>query len=128
MAGVPCDTRFRLPDGTELDRGYNKMANDLYRNGWSFEGIADTLLGYNVTISYDVTGLNQRSLPEWGAIHPCGEPEAIRIYRMDKTIGDTAKEENRLNMAHAIANNPDIGTEPVYVTWSRDGKPRIEVL
>ena len=127
MAGVPCDTRFRLPDGTELDRGYNKMANDLYRNGWSFEGIADTLLGYNVTISYDVTGLNQRSLPEWGAIHPCGEPEAIRIYRMDKTIGDTAKEENRLNMAHAIANNPDIGTEPVYVTWSRDGKPRIEV-
>lgn len=127
LAGVPCNAKFHNSDGSVTDRSYNRLANTLYESGMPFHKIAEVLLGYNVTISYEVTGLNQRDFPEWGKIDECGEPRAIRLYRMDKKIGDTNKQDNYLNMLKAESNNSLINTRDIYITWNGD-TPVLEIV
>lgn len=120
IAGIPCSHKTTLCDGTVIDRSYNKIANTLYKRGWSFDKIAETMLGYNVTISYAVTGLNQRAMPDWAVIDECGEPRALLLYSMNKTIGDTHSKENYINMQYAEVNNPNINTDRIMINWNDD--------
>lgn len=104
----------------------------------SYENVCNILLGYNVTYSHDVTGLNARKFPEWGdtvfehitdylgnEVLVC-EPNALAIYPMSKTINDTSNPENANNLTYAIANNDCVNTDPILIC--KDGFVQIEGL
>lgn len=123
MAGVPCNNKFRLSNGEIVNHSYNALANKWYNDGKSFDDIANLLVGYNVRIAHDITGLNQRKLPEWGAIDKTyGEPSAIYIHKMHKIIGNTMSDENNMNSINALANNPNVNVSDVLIDWPIDSK------
>lgn len=106
----------------------NELADRLMLNGWSFGRICDTFLGYNVTYSHDITGLNARSFPDWGSMfmgtvtdyrgretRVC-EPGALCLYPMAKTVNDTNSRDNAVNMYYAQQNRPQVSTAPCFVT------------
>ena len=113
------------------------LAEQCRQRGWSFSRICNTFLGCNVTYAHDITGLNARCFPDWGDecdedvtdykgnkshVH---EPLALCLYPMVKTINDTQRLENAVNMRIALQNNPDISIEPTII--SSDGIYRIGV-
>lgn len=91
--------------------------------GLSIETVANDYIGYNATITPDLTGLNQHAIPDWGAIFSdyvtdytgirsfVTEPASICIYPMAKTIGDTDTYENAMNCSIAMQNNPDLNID-----------------
>lgn len=105
LAGVP---------SKELAR----IAQKRYLSGETFESICTDLLGYNIAIAPDVTGLNQRVAPVWGSyfydvvtdylgnVSQVCEPAALGLFPMAKTINDTAVKENAENFKVACVNNP----------------------
>lgn len=105
----------------------NALADSLIEQGWTFANVCDTFLGYNVTYSHDITGLNARSFPEWGSMYVgnvtdyqgntamVAEPSALCLYPMAKTVNDTQNTENARNMACALANNPKVNIEPIII-------------
>lgn len=114
LAGVP-------------SKGVGELADRLVSEGWSFAQVCDVFLGYNVTYSHDITGLNARSFPDWaevysGKVTDCrgiasfvAEPAALCLYPMAKTVNDTANVENAVNMSHAVTNNPNVNTRQVII-------------
>lgn len=117
MAGVPCDKRFAMPDGSIIDHSYNRIANLLYERGESFEEITGKMIGYNVSISSNITGMNLRTLPKWNTFGADGQPCAVHLSPMLKTIGDTTKATNWVNSLYALDNNPDVNVEPLMIDW-----------
>lgn len=120
-----------IPSGGET--GVNAVAGYLYHNaGWSFEGVCNLLLGYNVNFDYSVTKLNMRKPPDWGSFYNgnvrdymgniahVAEPNAMGICPMQKTIGSTGVFENAVNCAIAKRNNPDLNDVPVLVKWENN--------
>lgn len=105
----------------------NKLADSLIDQGWTFADICDVFLGYNVTYSYDITGLNARAFPEWGSMFVDDvtdyqgttskviEPSALCLYPMAKTVNDTQNAENARNMQLALRNRPEVNIEPLIV-------------
>lgn len=127
MAGVPCNHVIELPDGKRIDHSYNRIANYLYENGWPFDKVAGTMLGYNVRISNNVTGLNQRRLPRWNTFHAVtGQPCSIFIYPEIKEIGNTRVLMNDTNMKIARRNNKYLNTKGIIIDWGfEDEEPKI---
>lgn len=120
IAGLPCGKKFIMPDGSVIDHSYKKVAEYLQVQGWSFDKIAGLLIGYNVSISSNITGMNARTLPKWNTYGPDGQPCAIHLAPMIKTIGDTTKAENLQNYFRACQNNPEINSEGVLIDWPLD--------
>lgn len=128
LAGVPSKS------GGRLERGLTAFARDLEAQGWSFEKVAQTILGYNVTVSWDVTGLNGRNHPGWGErwqgeirdwrgeTHMVDEPEAIGLYPLSKTVGGYDNVENRVNASWA--ERWGVETHPRLLTWV-DGRAAV---
>lgn len=120
--------------GIPARAGVNQAADQLHDRGVSFDGICSLMLGYNVTYSHSVIKLNARSFPEWGAgffetvedylgnAQRVSEPAALALYPMSKTVNDTRNAENRENMKHALANNPDVNVKPVVCSLGLDGR------
>lgn len=120
--------------GIPARAGVNQAADQLYESGMSFHEICSLMLGYNVTYANSVICLNARSFPEWGSgffedvtdhlgvTSKVVEPAALALYSMSKTVNDTRNVENRENMKHALANNPDVNTVPVVCSLNKDGK------
>lgn len=129
LAGVPTSSSKR-----EID--YNGCADWMSSHGESFADICHDLLGYNLTVSNDVTGLHVRLLPEWGSMFAgkvtdwCGhtanvaEPAALALFPMSKTLNDTNTADNASNMAIALQNEPGTVCEP-RTLYYMNGKPEI---
>ena len=112
--------------------GVNRFAEGLYFHGWGFEQICNLMLGYNVTYSNSVIGLNARAFPEWGESvylrvtdyqgneSIVAEPESLALYPMSKTVNDTAKSDNATNMQIALRNNPDVNIDAVLLHFKGD--------
>ena len=127
LAGVP--TR-RRENAHSCFIGVNGYADRLHALGWSYEDVCNLLLGYNVTLAYDVIRMNARKFPEWGAClfdkvtdylgdtYTVSEPNALALYPMSKTINDTSVFDNRINMRYALSNNPEVNINPCIVTSS----------
>lgn len=119
LAGIP--TR-RREGKVSCFIGLNGIADRLYGLGMSYEDICNLFLGYNTTFAYDVLKLNARKFPEWnshtfervtdymGDTCTVAEPHALALYPMAKTVNDTGNPDNRVNMAYAISNNPNVNT------------------
>lgn len=117
MAGIPCYRKKRNADGSITDKSYGRIA-DIICKKMGFDAMATLLLGYNVTISSDVTLLNARKFPKWGHMDDMtGEPSAIYLYPMCKTIGDTKTVANKRNSTFARANNGMVCTDSVFIGW-----------
>lgn len=105
----------------------NAMADDMRAHGATFGEVCDLLLGYNVTYSEDMTQLNARSFPEWGAIMVkevtdyqgqttrVAEPVSLCLYPMSKTINDTTNATNAGNLIRAMKNRPTVNSDPVII-------------
>lgn len=118
LAGVPA-------------KNVNKLADTLMQKGWAFGDVCDQFLGYNVTYSADITGLNARAFPEWGSMYVghvtdyegkesnVAEPHALCLYPMAKTVNDTGNIENANNERYAIRNRPTVNTEPCMIFEDR---------
>lgn len=131
LAGVPSSDIYKKDDAGELQlmqKRVNGIANDATAAGMSFAEVCNTFLGYNVTFTPDVTGLNARKFPAWGDLvnvkvtdylgntsHVI-EPAALALYPMAKTVGSFAMADNRANARYALANNPDVNTNRVFIT------------
>jgi len=128
LAGIPCDNKFRLADGTIVNHSYNKAINVLYNDGMSFEYLATTFVGYNIYITHGITGLNQRKLPKWATFDDeTLEPHAVYIYPMTKVIGDTRNKDNNVNYEYARLNNPELSKTPIIIDWIM-GKEKPSVI
>lgn len=120
MAGIP--TRRRTSK-TASFIGVNGLADRLYALGWSFAGVCNVFLGYNVTYAYDIIRLNGRTFPAWGdgvymdvtdyqgVTAKVAQPAALALHPMAKTVNDTSTPENDNNMQYARRNNPDVNIE-----------------
>lgn len=127
--------RFTLA-GVPARRGLDEFADKLEAQGWSFAQICSLILGFNVTLAYDLTRLNARSFPEWGSSYfnrvtdyqgkagLVSEPCALALYPMAKTLNSLSTRENMANYQYIVSNNPDINTNDVVLTWG-EGKPVI---
>ena len=114
--------------GIPTKRGLNQIADRLYEQGYTFADICNKLLGYNVTVSYDLLKLHARKFPEWGEIlynkvtdyqgKTCtvAECAALALYPMAKTINDTGNKENHDNAIKALENNPDVNIDDLIIT------------
>lgn len=119
--------------GVPARRGLNEFAEKLEAAGWSFEQICSLILGFNITLAYDLTGLNARSFPEWGSsvfaritdysgnTSLVTEPHALALYPMPKTLNSLSTRENMENYQYVVSNNPNINVNDVVLTWG-DGK------
>ena len=127
MAGIPCNHKFKLADGSIVNHSYNTAANYWYNHGKSFAELASILIGYNVYIAYNITGLNNRHVPKWGAIHEeTKQPCAVLIYPMHKVIGCTDNSDNAVNMSYTTRNYPMVNTKPIIIDWPLNSeKPMI---
>ena len=124
LAGVP--TRKR-ENAFSCFIGINGYADRLYRMGWSFADVCNLLLGYNVTLAYDVTLMNGRRFPDWGETYfshvtdylgeesVVAEPASLALYPMGKTLNDTSSADNLNNMHIALDNNPHVNIEPLII-------------
>lgn len=120
LAGIPTSKRS---SDISCFVGINGYADRLYSLGWRYADICNLFLGYNVTYAHDVIRMNARRFPEWasnvyikvsdytGMTTSVGEPAALAIYPMSKTVNDTASHDNAVNCRYALANNPDVNTD-----------------
>lgn len=118
--------RFTIA-GVPVRHGVERLADDMRAAGASFGEICDLFLGYNVTYTASITRLNARSFPKWGDMvfekvrdyrgdtSIVGEPAALCLYPMPKTVNDTRNKENAENMKHAVRNRPTVNTRPVII-------------
>lgn len=121
VAGLTTNNKFELTDGTIIDHSLNKIANDLYKRGESFEDICITLLNYNNEISYTVTGHTNKIIPNWGEIDPYyGQPLAITVTPLNKKLGEVFDEINGLNFSYSQNNNNKIKDTGHYIEWPID--------
>lgn len=114
--------------GIPTKRGLNQLCDRLYEQGYTFEQICNDVLGYNVTVAYDLLRLHARKFPEWGELvynrvtdyqgnsSLVAECAALALYPMAKTINDTANKENWCNGRKALENNPYINTDDLIIT------------
>ena len=117
--------------GIPAKRGLNQLADSLYEHGKSFGYICNHILGYNVTIGYDLIRLHARKFPWWGdmlykhVVDYMGkestvmECAALALYPMAKTINDTSNHENWANGRKALQNNPGVNVDDLIIT--KDG-------
>lgn len=137
LAGLPTRDIYKK-DGGELKlfaQRLNGYADNLCKRGMPFGEICDTLLGYNVTYTHQITGLNARKFPEWGDLvnervrdyrgntSRVVEPCALALYPMPKTIGSFNFRENRGNYKFASVNRPSVNCSQVII--SENGIVRI---
>ena len=127
IAGIP--TKRRETDISTFI-GLDGFADRLSQCGWSFGEICDLYLGYDVTFAHDVLRLNGRKIPAWGDMicmdvtdrdgRSCrvAEPAALALYPMSKTINDTSRPDNRVNLGYALANRPTVNHARKLVTAS----------
>ena len=121
-------------------RSLDEFANDLMNDGMTYEQVCNLILGYNVMLHHSLTGLNARSIPEWGAsffehvtdhlgnASTVAEPMALALYPMDKEISSLSNGDNSENLAYALRNNPNINTEHVLLFRDKKGRARHEIL
>lgn len=114
--------------GIPAKRGLNDLCDRLYEEGYAFEQICNTVLGYNVTIAYDLLRLHARKFPEWGSTvfervtdyrgeaSTVAECAALALYPMAKTLNDTTNYENYGNAVQALRNNPDVNVDDLIIT------------
>ena len=124
LAGIPTKQRS---NENSCFIGVNGFADRLYSIGYSFDEICNIFLGYNVTYANDLIRMNARKFPEWGQClferitdykgneYLVSEPLALALYPMSKTVNDTSRNENYINMLHAIQNNDDVNTDSVML-------------
>lgn len=129
LAGIPTSSSRRAID-------FNRCADMMHADGMRFEDICRQLLGFNLTISNDITGLNARLLPPWadcyvsnitdylGNVSNVAEPRALALFPLAKTINSTDIEANRANMRVSLANDPLIETKP-RTLYFHNGRYRI---
>lgn len=125
IAGIP--TKCRETDISTFI-GLDGFADRLSQCGWSFGEVCDLYLGYDVTFAHDVLRLNGRKIPAWGDMvymdvtdrdgKSCkvAEPAALALYPMSKTINDTSRPDNRVNLGYALANRPTVNHARKLVT------------
>ena len=124
LAGIPTKRRM---SANACFIGIDGYADRLYRLGYSFSDVCDTLLGYNVTYANDVIRLNGRKFPQWGDMvservtdylgntSQVTQPAALALYPMTKTLNDTSGNENAVNAEIARANNEHVNIVPILV-------------
>lgn len=123
LAGVP--SLFKGKDG---ERGLEAWARDYIAQGHTWQETAGLILGYNVTIDADISGLNGRHHPGWatrwaapvtdynGVTSYVDEPIGIGLAPMPKTIGGYSNVENRINAGYATRHGY-VNTGPCILTW-----------
>lgn len=131
LAGVPS-----LYKGHDGERGLETWARDYVAQGHTWQETAGLVLGYNVCIDADITGLNGRSHPEWASrwnaevVDYLGysayveEPQGIGLAPMPKVIGGYQNPENRVNAQYAMQHG-FVNTEPCMLTWNKEGKAEV---
>lgn len=114
IAGIPTD---------KGETSYEKLANELLEV-CTWGEVCGQLLGYNITIGYGVTSLNDKVVPEFGTWFDddvdgvrVNEPAMIAICPDPRTIGGTLEPENRRNSVIALGNNADICVTPTLIDW-----------
>lgn len=115
LAGVP-------------SKNVERIADSRLASGEPFASICTDLLGYNLTVAPDVTGLNQRIAPVWGSYfyddvtdylgntYNVCEPAALGLFPMAKTINDMCISDNASNFRVAVKNNPALFTDRRILT------------
>lgn len=130
LAGIPTRDRYvKVDDSLQLESiRLDGFASRMLDEGMQFGEITDSLLGYNVTIAHDLTGLNARKFPAWGDIvcetvtdylgntAKVVEPAALALYPMPKTIGSFGFADNRSNARYATRNRPTVNTNRLIIS------------
>lgn len=121
--------------GVPARKGLNEFAGKMVEQGRTFSEVCSLILGFNVTIAHDMTGLNARSFPKWGSnfverVTDCNgeesfvaEPQALALYPMDKTLNSLSSPENRANYEYVKCNNPNINADNVILTFDKNRNP-----
>lgn len=125
MAGIPADKRGDF--GSLED-----FMLDLEKQGMSFQQVCGCALGYNCTISPDITKLRMRTIPkfasrfrgrvtDWrGDAIDVDAPAAIGLSPMAKVVGGFQNDENRVNALLTAKNNSDLMIKPHLLYWEGD--------
>ena len=125
IAGIPTKRRETY---ISTFIGLDGFADRLSQCGWSFGEICDLYLGYDVTFAHDVLRLNGRKIPAWGdmvcmdvadrdgMVSRVAEPAALALYPMSKTVNDTSKPDNSVNLGYALSNRPTVNHARKLVT------------
>lgn len=129
LAGIPTSSSRR-----EID--FNRIADMMHADGMPFEDVCRQLLGFNLTISNDITGLNARIIPPWGDVYVndvtdylrntahVAEPRALALFPLAKTVNSSDIAANHANMSVSLRNDPDIVTIP-RTLYFHNGRYRI---
>ena len=119
LAGVPTN---RKPNSIK------ELGERWLQKGATFADVANVLIGYNITFDYSLTKLNGRKHPNFaemlsldvtdyrGVTSHVYAPAALALYSELKTIGDTDKSENAINLDYAIKNNSRVNVEPRLIS------------
>lgn len=128
LAGVPSGKRSPGEHDSLED-----FAEALHERMGDFQEVCGCILGYNTTISADITKLRQRSIPrfasrwqgtvrDWrGDTYQVDAPAAVGLAPLAKTIGGTGNPDNLKNALYTGKNNPHLMTESHLLYWGKDG-------
>ena len=128
LAGVPSGKRSPGEHDSLED-----FAEALHDKLCDFQAVCGCILGYNTTISADITKLRQRTIPrfasrwrgkvrDWrGDAYEVDAPAAIGLAPLAKTIGGTGNPDNLKNALYTGENNPHLMTESHLLYWGKDG-------
>ena len=128
LAGVPSGKRSPGEHDSLED-----FAEALHDRIGDFQAVCGCILGYNTTISADITKLRQRSIPrfasrwrgtvrDWrGDTYEIDAPAAVGLAPLAKTIGGTGNPDNLRNALYTGENNPHLMTESHLLYWGKDG-------
>ena len=128
LAGVPSGKRSPGEHDSLED-----FAEALHERMGDFQAVCGCILGYNVTISADITKLRQRSIPhfasrwqgtvrDWrGDTYRVDAPAAVGLAPLAKTIGGTGNPDNLRNALYTGENNQHLMTESHLLYWGKDG-------
>lgn len=137
LAGLATSTNFKDVKENIFRNSLVEFCNYMYELGATFDEICSLVLGYNVTISSNITKLNGRKIPKFGEfveteitdyLGNCAHvkaPAAVALYPMQKEINNTLNEDNYKNMQIAYSNNDKINTRPIMLDFPVNGKPQI---
>ena len=133
LAGVPSGKR--TPGAHDSLEDFAEALHD--RMG-DFQAVCGCILGYNATISADITKLRQRSIPrfasrwlgtvrDWrGDMYKVDAPAAVGLAPLAKTIGGTGNPDNLKNALYTERNNPYLMTESHLLYWGKDGSACVQ--
>ena len=128
LAGVPSGKRSPGTNDSLED-----FAQALHERMGDFQAVCGCILGYNTTVSADITKLRQRSIPhfasrwlgtvrDWrGDVHEVDAPAAVGLAPLAKTIGGTGNPDTLKNALYTGENNPHLMTESHLLYWGKDG-------